>query len=309
MGEGLVAVRSSATAEDLPEASFAGQQSTYLNIEGKTDVVNAVQQCWASLFESRAIYYREEQKYDHFMVGIAVPVQRMVASESSGVMFTVEPITSDTSKIVIEAIFGLGEGLVSGEVTPDMYIIDKTDMSVISRKVSHQSKKLARVTNPNGNTENPNSWQNVPTSLQERPKISEDDIVRLTQIAKSIEDHYQTPQDIEWAKEGENIYIVQTRPVTTLKEASEMEPEIDAPILLEGDAASPGLATGPVKILLDPSQIDQVQTGDILVAEMTTPDFVPAMKRAAAILTDRGGRTSHAAIVSRELGVPCVVGT
>ena len=312
MGQGLVAVRSSATAEDLPDASFAGQQSTYLNIEGKEDVVAAVQQCWASLFESRAIYYREQQKYDHFKVGIAVPVQRMVASESSGVMFTVEPITSDTSKIVIEAIYGLGEGLVSGEVTPDMYIIDKADMSIISRKVSHQEKKLTRTPNTgNGNTgnKNPNSWVNVPTTSQERPKITEGEISRLAKLALRIEEHYKSPQDIEWAKEGEEIYIVQTRPVTTLKEVTEVEPEINAPVLLVGDAASPGLATGPAKILLDPSQIDLVQNGDILVAEMTTPDFVPAMKRAAAILTDRGGRTSHAAIVSRELGVPCVVGT
>ncbi len=316
MGEGLVAVRSSATAEDLPDASFAGQQSTYLNIEGKDEVVAAVQQCWASLFESRAIYYREQQKYDHFKVGIAVPVQRMVASESSGVMFTVEPITSDTSKIVIEAIYGLGEGLVSGEVTPDMYIIDKADMSIISRKVSHQEKKLTRsVVNGNGNANNhvspsnPNSWVNVPTTSQEKPKISEGDIARLAKLALRIEEHYKSPQDIEWAKEGDELYMVQTRPVTTLKEATEIEPEINAPVLLVGDAASPGLATGPAKILLDPSQIDLVQNGDILVAEMTTPDFVPAMKRAAAILTDRGGRTSHAAIVSRELGVPCVVGT
>lgn len=314
MGEGLVAVRSSATAEDLPDASFAGQQSTYLNIESKDEVVSAVQQCWASLFESRAIYYREQQKYDHFKVGIAVPVQRMVASESSGVMFTVEPITSDTSKIVIEAIYGLGEGLVSGEVTPDMYIIDKADMSIMSRKVSHQEKKLARtVTNGNGQShvspKNPNSWLNVPTTSQEKPKISEDDIARLSKLAIRIEEHYKSPQDIEWAKEGDEIYIVQTRPVTTLKEVTEVEPEINAPVLLVGDAASPGLATGPAKILLDASQIDLVQNGDILVAEMTTPDFVPAMKRAAAILTDRGGRTSHAAIVSRELGVPCVVGT
>lgn len=306
MGDGLVAVRSSATAEDLPEASFAGQQSTYLNIHGKSNVVYAVQQCWASLFESRAIYYREQQQYDHLKVGIAVPVQRMVSAESSGVMFTVEPITSDTTKIVIEAIYGLGEGLVSGEITPDMYIIDKQNNNILSRKISHQERKLSRASNGNGN--GANEWINVPTANQEKPKITDGDIIKLTQIARQIENHYQTPQDIEWAKEGDNIFIVQTRPVTTIKEGTEVEAEIDAPILLEGDAASPGLASGPAKILFDPSQIDLIENGDILVAEMTTPDFVPAMKRAAAILTDRGGRTSHAAIVSRELGVPCVVG-
>ncbi|MCL2149583.1 MAG: phosphoenolpyruvate synthase [Dehalococcoidia bacterium] len=305
MGDGLVAVRSSATAEDLPEASFAGQQSTFLNIVGADQVARAVQECWASLFEARAIYYREQQHFDHFKVGIAVPVQRMVASESSGVMFTVEPITSDTSKIVIEAIYGLGEGLVSGEVTPDLYIIDKAAMTVLSRKVSLQEKKLARaLAEGTGNT-----WQAIATTSQEKPKISDADILALAEIARRLEDHYQTPQDIEWAKDENGLYIVQTRPVTTIKEVSEEESEIEAEPLLHGDAASPGLATGPAKILLDPSQIDLVKDGDVLVAEMTTPDFVPAMKRAAAIVTDRGGRTSHAAIVSRELGVPCVVGT
>jgi len=305
MGIGLVAVRSSATAEDLPEASFAGQQSTFLNIESQANVVKAVQMCWASLFESRAIYYRHQQKYDHLKVGIAVPVQRMVASEASGVMFTVEPLTSDTNKIVIEAIYGLGEGIVSGEVTPDLFIIDKKSGSISSRKISTQDKKLVR--NPSGNSEHTNMWTPV-SGAREKQKISDADVLKLAELAKALENHYQSPQDIEWAAEGGKIFIVQTRPVTTLKDAFEVEPEIDAPVLLAGDAASPGLATGPVKILLDPSNIDQVQDGDILVAEMTTPDFVPAMKRAVAIVTDRGGRTSHAAIVSRELGTPCVVG-
>jgi pyruvate,water dikinase len=306
LGKGLVAVRSSATAEDLPEASFAGQQSTFLNVQGEDDVVTAVQKCWASLFESRAIYYRRQQGFDGVNVGIAVPIQRMIASQSSGVMFTIEPLTSDTSKIVIEAIYGLGEGLVSGEITPDLYIIDKEDMAVVSRKISRQGRKLAR--NDKDNGQNPNTWQVVLPSIQEKQKISDDEITRLVEIAKRIEDHYQSPQDIEWACEDSKIYIVQTRPVTTVKETAEDEPEINAPVLLAGDAASPGLASGPVKALLDPSQIDLVKDGDILVAEMTTPDFVPAMKRAAAIVTDRGGRTSHAAIVSRELGTPCVVG-
>jgi pyruvate,water dikinase len=306
LGKGLVAVRSSSTAEDLPEASFAGQQSTFLNVQGEDDVVTAVQKCWASLFEPRAIYYRKQQGFDGLKLGIAVPVQRMIASQSSGVMFTIEPLTSDASKIVIEAIYGLGEGLVSGEITPDLYIIDKEDTAIVSRKISRQERKLAR--NDKDNGQNPNTWQTVLPSIQEKQKISDDEITKLAEIAKRIEDHYQSPQDIEWASKDDKIYIVQTRPVTTVKETSEEESEINAPVLLAGDAASPGLATGPVKTLLDPSQIDLVKNGDILVAEMTTPDFVPAMKRAAAIVTDRGGRTSHAAIVSRELGTPCVVG-
>ncbi|AGG06190.1 MULTISPECIES: phosphoenolpyruvate synthase [Dehalococcoides] len=313
MGQGLVAVRSSATAEDLPEASFAGQQSTYLNIEGGDEVVVAVQKCWASLFEARAIYYRVQQNFDHLQVGIAVPVQKMVQSQASGVCFTIEPITSDPTKIVIEAIYGLGEGLVSGEITPDLYILDKEGPAVLSRTISHQERRLVR---KNGNSTSGaedesgnNYWQPVPSTKQEQQKITEDDIITLAKLAMLIENHYKGPQDIEWAKEENEIYIVQSRPVTALKDASELEPEIDAPIMLQGAAASPGLATGGVKILQDPSEIDLVLPGDILVAEMTTPDFVPAMKRAAAIVTNRGGRTSHAAIVSRELGIPCVVGT
>ncbi|AAW40148.1 MULTISPECIES: phosphoenolpyruvate synthase [Dehalococcoides] len=313
MGQGLVAVRSSATAEDLPEASFAGQQSTYLNIEGGDEVVEAVQKCWASLFEARAIYYRVQQNFDHLQVGIAVPVQKMVQSQASGVCFTIEPITSDPTKIVIEAIYGLGEGLVSGEITPDLYIIDKEGPAVLSRTISHQERRLVR---KNGNSASGpedesgnNYWQPVPSTKQEQQKITEDDIITLAKLAMLIEKHYNGPQDIEWAKEENTIYIVQSRPVTALKDASELEPEIEAPIMLQGAAASPGLATGEVKVLQDPSEIDLVLQGDILVAEMTTPDFVPAMKRAAAIVTNRGGRTSHAAIVSRELGIPCVVGT
>jgi len=308
MGQGRVAVRSSATAEDLPEASFAGQQSTYLNIEGPDEVVSAVKRCWASLFEARAIYYREQHNFDHFSVGIAVPVQKMVQSEASGVAFTVEPITSNVDQIVIEAIYGLGEGLVSGEVKPDLFIINKEDDVVISRNIADQDSMLIR--NPDITAKEMNIWATVTNSAREKQKISDSELQKLIKIVKGIEEHYGQPQDIEWAKENSEIYILQTRPVTTIVEGGvEKEDEIDAPILLDGDAASPGLATGPVKIIHDPTQIDKVFEGDILVAEMTTPDFVPAMKRAAAIVTDKGGRTSHASIVSRELGIPCIVGT
>ncbi|UCG54809.1 MAG: phosphoenolpyruvate synthase, partial [Dehalococcoidia bacterium] len=303
----LVAVRSSATAEDLPEASFAGQQSTYLNVQGEDNVVEFVQKCWASLFEPRAIYYRTQHGFDHFKVGIAVPIQRMISSQTSGVMFTVEPVTSDTEKIIIEAIFGLGEGLVSGEITPDLYIVNKKDFSIISKRISQQKHQLTM--NPDVESEEINTWQPVAVSAQKKQKLTDDVIIRIAKLGKNIEEHYQYPQDIEWAKEEDNIYIVQTRPVTTIKETTEEEPEIQAPAILVGVSASPGLASGPVKIIHDASEIDRVLDGDILVADMTTPDFVPAMKRAAAIVTDRGGRTAHAAIVSRELGIPCVVGT
>jgi pyruvate,water dikinase len=307
MDKGLVAVRSSATAEDLPEASFAGQQSTFLNIQGEEKVVSAVQACWASLFEPRAIFYRQQQGFDHFKVGIAVPVQKMVQSATSGVMFTIEPVTSDTDKIIIEAIYGLGEAIVSGEVNPDLYIIDKERLTISSKKMSRQDRKLIR--NLKATDKNVNIWVPVPDSEQSQQKLADKDITKLAWIGRQIEYLYQFPQDIEWAQEDGTIFILQTRPVTTIKETGEVEPEIKAPVLIAGAAASPGIASGPAKIIADVSQLDRVYEGDILVAEMTTPDFVPAMKRAVAIVTDRGGRTAHAAIVSRELGIPCIVGT
>jgi len=308
MGKGLVAVRSSATAEDLPEASFAGQQRTFLNVEGESSVIEAVHGCWASLFEPRAIFYREQQGFDHFKVGIAVPVQKMVQSRVSGVMFTLEPVTSDHSKIIIEAVFGLGEAIVGGEVTPDLYIIDKDDFTISNKQISPQEWQLVR--NPNAtNSDDLNIQETLTPEVRGQQKLADDDIIQLARMGEQLESHYQFPQDIEWAKEGQDIFIVQTRPVTTIKETTEIAPEIDAPILMSGASASPGMASGPVKIVEAASEIDKVIKGDVLVAEMTTPDFVPAMKRAVAIITDRGGRTSHAAIVSRELGIPCIVGT
>jgi len=306
MGRGLVAVRSSATAEDLPEASFAGQQRTFLNVEREKEVVAAVQECWASLFEPRAIFYRHQQGFDHFKVGIAVPIQKMVQSQTSGVMFTIEPVTSDNSKIVIEAVYGLGEAIVSGEITPDLYVVDKDSLKITTTKVVNQESQLIK--NPIAGAKETNIWVPLPASTQPRQKLTDSEIIKLAWLGKQLEDHYRFPQDIEWAKENNKIYILQTRPVTTIKEGAEAELEIQAPVLLTGAPASPGLASGPVKIVPEASQIDKVKTGDILVAEMTTPDFVPAMKRAVAIVTNRGGRTAHAAIVSRELGIPCVVG-
>ncbi|MFH0914584.1 MAG: phosphoenolpyruvate synthase [Chloroflexota bacterium] len=311
MGKGLVAVRSSATAEDLPEASFAGQQRTFLNVEGAEEVLVAIQGCWASLFEPRAIFYREQLGFDHFKVGIAVPVQKMVQSEASGVMFTVEPSTSDPCKITIEAVLGLGEMIVSGDVTPDTYVVHKEDLTIITREIRKQECKL--ILRAGVKAEDPNVKVPLTPEEQEKQKITDEDILCLARLGKKIETWYEFPQDIEWAKENGKIYIVQTRPVTTIKKmeqaTAEAVPEIKAPVILSGAPASPGMAAGPVRIVADPSQIDKVKAGDILVAAMTTPDFVPAMKRAVAIVTDRGGRTAHAAIVSRELGIPCVVGT
>jgi pyruvate,water dikinase len=308
MEQGPVAVRSSATAEDLPEASFAGQQSTYLNVQGPANVVEAVQKCWASLFEARAIFYRNEQKFDHFKVGIAVVVQRMVQSEISGVAFTAEPLKSDDKKIVIEAAYGLGEAVVSGELTPDLYLLDKESLKLLEKTVAKQEWQLIR--NPDSrDRRRKNVKVAIPDKDQSRQKLANKDITKLAEIAKRIEGLYKCPQDIEWAKDGGNIYIVQTRPITTLKTKEGPTEEIKGVELVHGLPASPGAAAGRTEIILHPSDIVNLKEGEILVAEMTTPDFVPAMKRSAAIVTDRGGRTCHAAIVSRELGVPCVVGT
>jgi len=306
--QGPVAVRSSATAEDLPEASFAGQQSTFLNIQGPSNVVEAVQKCWASLFEARAIFYRNEQRFDHSKVGIAVVVQRMVQSEISGVAFTAEPLSSDEKKIVIEAAYGLGEALVSGELTPDMYLLEKESLHLLEKKVATQEWQLIR--NPDSrDRKRKNIKVPIPAKDQSYQKLADKDIAALAKIAKKIEALYKCPQDIEWAKEQGNFYIVQTRPITTLKAKEGPTEEIKGVELFSGLPASPGVAAGRTEIILHPSEIVNLKEGEVLVAEMTTPDFVPAMKRAAAIVTDRGGRTCHAAIVARELGVPCVVGT
>jgi len=307
MGRGLVAVRSSATAEDLPEASFAGQQRTFLNVHGDLKVVVAVQGCWASLFEPRAIFYRTQHGFDHLKIGIAVPVQKMVQSEAAGVMFTLEPMTNDESKIVIEAAYGLGETVVSGDLTPDLYIVDKEGLRILEKDIAKQEWQLVR--NPAKDEVESNIKVPIPVSDQTRQKLTDEDIVALAKIAKEIEALYQFPQDIEWAKEKGKLYIVQTRPVTTIKPPREPEEEVEGIQLLSGISASPGIAAGPAQIVYHGSEIDKVEEGEVLVAEMTTPDFVPAMKRAVGIVTDRGGRTCHAAIVSRELGVPCIVGT
>jgi len=311
LGEGPVAVRSSATAEDLPDASFAGQQSTYLNVIGGDNVVRAVQACWASLFEGRAIFYREEAGYDHTKVGLAVPVQRMVQSEKSGVMFTVEPVTSDATKITIEAVYGLGEGIVSGEISPDLYMVDKESLQILDKTITPQDRMISRAPDSDGGHEGANAWLPVPEHLREVQKITDDEIRELARIGRAVEEHYGHHQDIEWAYEGGKFYLTQARPVTTMRAGHDEEETGEhetAPVLLAGQPASPGVGIGVVRIVHDPHDIDIVKQGDVLVAEMTTPDFVPAMKRAAAIITERGGRTCHAAIVSRELGIPCVVG-
>ncbi|MBI4065477.1 phosphoenolpyruvate synthase [Candidatus Gottesmanbacteria bacterium] len=304
-----VAVRSSATAEDLPGASFAGQQSTFLNVQGEANLIEKIKDAWASLFTSRAIFYRATQKFDHFKVGIAVPVQKMVESEASGIMFSIDPVTNEKDVIVIEAIYGLGEMIVQGAVTPDHYEVDKKTLVVKSKVVKVQEKKMVKKGQGNAVID-------IFKKEGSRQKIRDEYIVELARLGKKLEHHYFFPQDIEWAIEKGRIYIVQTRPVTTIRrQISDFgnqtirnpKSEIRNPIL-KGDPASPGMASGPVKILKSAKEIHKIQSGDVLVAEMTNPDYVPAMRKAVAIVTERGGRTSHAAIVSRELGIPAIVG-
>ncbi len=317
LGEGPVAVRSSATAEDLPDASFAGQQRTYLNVEGIEQVLETVKGCWASLFEARAIFYRAEQNFNQLGVGIAVPVQRMVQSEISGVMFTAEPNRSDRSKVLIEAVYGLGESVVSGAVTPDSYLIQKDSMEILEKRLVPQSRMLTR--NPDAvGADDLNHEVDVPAEMSRTYKLTDSQIAEVAKFGLNLEEAYNHPQDIEWAMEGNAFYITQTRPITTLGSIGESEGlEVDEsvyPLLLQGTPASPGSATGTVVVLpkIDETslgQLERVKEGDVLVTEMTTPDYVPAMKRATAIITDHGGRTAHAAIISRELSIPCTVGT
>lgn len=303
--EQFVAVRSSATAEDLPSASFAGQQATYLNIKGKQNVVKAVLACWSSLFTARAIYYREKNKFDHNKVYISAIIQRMVNSSQSGIMFTVNPATNVENEIVIESVYGLGEMIVGGEISPDLYLVDKTTRKIKTIEVKKQVVGLFR------NERGENEKKPIERNLQERQKINEKQILELARLGTKIEQHYGKPQDIEWAVEQGEIYIVQSRAVTTFKQtASTRETTLEAGrILLRGETAAAGIYRGQVRVVHDPGELNKVQKGDILVTAMTTPDMVPAMERAGAIITDEGGLTCHAAIVSREMGTPCLVGT
>jgi len=308
--EEYVAVRSSATAEDLPEASFAGQQETFLNVRGRNKLVKTVQKCWASLFTARAVYYRRKNNFTTQEVGIAVVVQKMVESLISGIMFTAEP-TGDETKMVIEAGFGLGESIVSGSVTPDTYIIDKGKIKILEKKIHNQTFKIVRKGRENVR-------EKLSSSVSKKQKLDDKSIIQLAKIGKQIEMHYKKPQDVEWAIENKEIFIVQSRPITTLglktsagnaEERKKKLAGLEDKVILDGLSASPGVGSGKVQVVRNIAQIVKVKKGDILVAPMTSPDWVPTMKKSRAIITDEGGVTCHAAIVSRELGIPCVVGT
>ena len=303
-----VAVRSSATAEDLPDASFAGQQETFLNVTGEA-LLERVRECWASLFTQRAIYYRQEQGFAHDVVDIGVVVQRMVDADKSGVMFTSHPSTG-AGVITIEAAWGLGEAVVSGAVTPDNYVIDRETGDL--RESTVAQKKVMHVRDPEtGETVE----REVPEDQRGTRVLDEAELEELRALGEEIEAHYGDPQDVEWAIEGGEVYLLQSRPITTIAEGAGEGGVADGGLAEEEDervvsglGASPGRASGEVRIIRKLDELDRVAEGDVIVAEMTTPDMVPAMKRAAGIVTDEGGMTSHAAIVSRELGVPAVVG-
>jgi pyruvate, water dikinase len=304
-GDPFVAVRSSATAEDMPEASFAGQQETFLNVKGANNVIVAVQKCWASLYGARAIFYRIKQGFEHESVNISAVVQKMVNADKSGVMFTSNP-TTGAPEAIIEGSWGLGEAIVSGSVSPDTYLIDRKTRQI---KASVATKKIMVVKDlKTGDT----ITKDVPADMQNKRVLSDSELITILDLGELIEEHYESPQDIEWAMEKGEVFIVQSRPVTTIKKGGAEQETVragDAEKLLEGLGASPGQASGRVKIIKSADELDRVLDGDILVTAMTSPDMVPAMQRAAAIVTDEGGLTSHAAIVSRELGVPAVVGT
>ncbi|MEM4623663.1 MAG: phosphoenolpyruvate synthase, partial [Desulfurococcaceae archaeon] len=341
-----VAVRSSATAEDMPEASFAGQQDTYLNVYGADKVVEHVKRCWASLFTARATFYRVAQGIPHERSYMSVTVQKMVNSKAAGVMFTLHPVTGDEKVIVIEGSWGLGESVVGGKVTPDEFVVERGSFKIVEKRINNKTfmitfdPKYGRNVHLRWDDEK-KTWiaeegieVTAPLAKIARPDgnaLTEDEVRRLAELAELIYKHYGRHMDIEWAIDLDipfphNVFIVQARPETVWSAKKEKEAKkteavavaakklvklSEAKVLVRGLPASPGVAAGVARVIFDPKSPEAMEfkQGDILITKMTDPDWVPLMKKAAAIVTDEGGMTSHAAIVSRELGIPCIVGT
>ena len=302
----LVAVRSSATGEDSATSSFAGMNETFTNVQGDEELLERIVDCWASLFSARGVAYRATQHIGA-EPAIAVVVQRMVDSDCSGVMFTVDPATGDTSHVVIEGAFGLGEVVVGGQVEPDTYVVSKSGPTIIERRVGNKTFKIVR--GPDGHDLRIDN----DTDTAARRVLGDEQVLELAHLAELVEQHYGSPQDTEWAIERGRIFLVQSRPITTLglttKSGRAAGTGSPGPVLLNGLGAAPGVIAGRVRVLRDPRHGAALEAGEILVAPMTNPDWVPVIRRAGALVTDSGGMTCHAAIVSRELGVPCVVGT
>ena len=312
----FVAIRSSATAEDLPNASFAGQQESYLNIHGADDVVDRVQQCYASLFTDRATYYRHKQHFPYEKVALSAAVQMMVFSKASGIMFSVDVTNGDDSKIVIDVIYGLGEYVVLGKVTPDHFVVDKQSMKIVTKNITTKPVELVRL--PDGGTKE----QPVPADKADQPVLTDDQVLELAGYVKEIEQHYGCYMDMEFALDANTnkLWLVQARPETVWSQRNKEKhaestgddnvvAESDAKVAVRGLPASPGVASGVVHVIDSPKDIDEFKAGEVLVTLMTSPDWVPAMKKAAGIITNNGGMTCHAAIVSREMQIPCIVGT
>lgn len=312
----FVAIRSSATAEDLPNASFAGQQESYLNIHGADDVVDRVQQCYASLFTDRATYYRHKQHFPYEKVALSAAVQMMVFSKASGIMFSVDVTNGDDSKIVIDVIYGLGEYIVLGKVTPDHFVVDKQSMKIVTKNITTKPVELVRL--PDGGTKE----QPVPADKADQPVLTDDQVLELAGYVKEIEQHYGCYMDMEFALDANTnkLWLVQARPETVWSQRNKEKhaestgddnvvAESDAKVAVRGLPASPGVASGVVHVIDSPKDIDEFKAGEVLVTLMTSPDWVPAMKKAAGIITNNGGMTCHAAIVSREMQIPCIVGT
>jgi pyruvate,water dikinase len=303
-----VAVRSSATAEDTAESSFAGMNETFLNIRGADAVIDAVRRCWRSLFGARTIYYRGVNGYGQADMDIAVVVQLQLASTRAGVMFTVNPATGERGELVIEGSFGLGEAVVSGSVSPDRYVVDKATLAIRRREVHHKELIIEYAAEGGTQTRSLSEQEAV------RPVLTDEEVVAVAGLGRRIEKHYGTPQDTEWAFDpaGE-LWMLQSRPITTLHDeaaasTAAAEPSVQT-VLLRGLGGAPGSASGAARVLTSLADAASLKEGDVLVTHMTAPDWLPLMRRSEAIVTDSGGMTCHAAIVSRELGIPCVVGT
>ena len=297
----FVAVRSSATAEDLEDASFAGQQDSFLNIKGNVDLIETIKKCFASLYTSRATYYRHKKGFKHEDTSLAVVVQKMVDSDRSGVVFSKDP-TFKNNHVIVEAVFGLGPGIVSGIITPDKYVTSE-NLEILDKKIS--DKKIAITRDAGGNE----IQVKLSKDKSNAQVLKDSEIIKIANISLKLEKHYKKPQDIEFAVENGEIYVVQTRAITTINTRIENVKELNGELILSGLAASPGIGAGKVKIIKEMSDLEKIKIGDILVTEMTNPDMVVTMQKSVAIVTDEGGLTAHAAIVSREMGIPCVVGT
>ncbi len=301
----FVAVRSSATTEDLVEASFAGQQESFLNVKGKSELIRKVKECMASLFTARAVYYREKKGFGQEKAQLAVVVMKMINSDKSGVIFSRNPITMDNT-IMMEAVWGLGEGIVSGRIKPDNYIVDGDVLNTFKLLDTKLAEKKVAITRSSSGE---NQIVKLTPERAKQQVLNNYEVKMLAIYAKQLEEHYKKPQDIEFAIEGKDIYIVQSRPITTLGKERKDTKEIGGEVLLSGLGASPGVDSGTVRIVYEIGDLKKVKKGDVLVTEMTNPDMVVTMQKATAIITDEGGITSHAAIVSREMGIPAVVGT